>query len=89
MQKRTFKLIDKTYAEYLRRNDNLFLLFIDSDCILDKVCIQNFMYEMELKPGSERNMLAMTRVITSTTVKNSIITVLQDMEYIHGQLFER
>lgn len=89
MQKRTFKLIDKTYAEYLRRNDNLFLLFIDSDCILDKVCIQNFMYEMELKPGSERNMLAMTGVITSTTVKNSIITVLQDMEYIHGQLFER
>ena len=34
-------------------------------------------------------MLAMTGVITSTTVKNSLITVLQDMEYIHGQLFER
>lgn len=47
------------------------------------------MYEMELKPGSERNMLAMTGVITSTTVKNTLITVLQDMEYIHGQLFER
>lgn len=77
------------YAEYLRRNDNLFLLFIDSDCILDRVCIQNFVYEMELKPGSERNMLAMTGVITSTTIKNTLITVLQDMEYIHGQLFER
>ncbi|KAK5116560.1 hypothetical protein LTR85_009185 [Meristemomyces frigidus] len=88
-QKRSFKLIDKIYAEYLRRNDNLFLLFIDSDCILDKVCIQNFMYEMELKPGSKRNMLAMTGVITSTTAKHSLITVLQDMEYIHGQLFER
>lgn len=88
-QKRTFKLIDKVYAEYLKRNDNLFMLFIDSDCILDKVCIQNFMYEMELKPGSKRNMLAMTGVITSTTEKNSLITVLQDMEYIHGQLFER
>ncbi|KAI7267636.1 TPR-like protein [Hortaea werneckii] len=88
-QKRTFKLIDRVYADYLRRNDNLFLLFIDSDCILDRVCIQNFMYEMELKPGSKRNMLAMTGVITSTTIKNSIITVLQDMEYIHGQLFER
>lgn len=88
-QKKTFKLIDKVYAEYLRRNDNLFLLFIDSDCILDKVCIQNFMYEMELKPGSKRNMLAMTAVITSTTIKNSLITILQDMEYIHGQLFER
>jgi chitin synthase len=88
-QKRTFKLIDKIYAEYLKRNDNLFVLFIDSDCILDKSCIQNFMYEMELKPGSKKNMLAQTGVITSTTEKNSLITLLQDMEYIHGQLFER
>ncbi|KAK3708045.1 hypothetical protein LTR37_011738 [Vermiconidia calcicola] len=88
-QKKTFELINKVYAEYLRRNDNMFLLFIDSDCILDRFCIQNFIYEMELKPGSKRNMLAMTGVITSTTQKNSIITVLQDMEYVHGQLFER
>jgi chitin synthase len=88
-QKRTYKLIDKIYTEYLKRNDNLFVLFIDSDCILDKVCIQNFVYEMELKPGSKKNMLAMTGVITSTTEKNSLITLLQDMEYIHGQLFER
>jgi chitin synthase len=88
-QKKTFKLIDKVYTEYLRRNDNLFVLFIDSDCILDKVCIQNFVYEMELKPGSKHNMLAMTGVITSTTQKKSLITLLQDMEYIHGQLFER
>ena len=88
-QKRTYRLIDKVYENYLRRNDNLFMLFIDSDCILDKYCIQNFMYEMNLKPGSKHNMLAMTGVITSTTQKNSLITVLQDMEYIHGQLFER
>ncbi|KXS99559.1 hypothetical protein AC579_9189 [Pseudocercospora musae] len=88
-QKKTFRLIDKIYGEYLRRNDDLFLLFIDSDCILDRLCIQNFMYEMELKPGSKHNMLAMTGVITSTTIKHSLITVLQDMEYIHGQLFER
>lgn len=88
-QKKTFQLIDRVYEEYLRRNDNLFVLFIDSDCILDKVCIQNFVYEMELKPGSKQNMLAMTGVITSTTEKNSLITILQDMEYIHGQLFER
>jgi chitin synthase len=88
-QKRTFRLIDKIYTEYIKRNDNLFVLFIDSDCILDKTCIQNFMYEMELKPGSKRNMLAQTGVITSTTEKNSLITLLQDMEYVHGQLFER
>jgi chitin synthase len=43
----------------------------------------------ELKPGSKQNMLAMTGIITSTTEKNSLITLLQDMEYIHGQLFER
>lgn len=89
VQKKTFKLVDKIYTEYIKRNDNLFILFIDSDCILDTVCIQNFMYEMELKPGSKRNMLAMTGVITSTTEKNGLLSLLQDMEYIHGQLFER
>ncbi|KAL3418269.1 chitin synthase d [Phlyctema vagabunda] len=88
-QKATFKLIDKVYTEYLKRNDNLFILFIDSDCILDRVCLQNFVYDMELSPGNTRDMLAMTGVITSTTKKHSLITLLQDMEYIHGQLFER
>ncbi|KKK20038.1 chitin synthase D [Aspergillus rambellii] len=88
-QKQTFKLIDKVYAEYLRRHDNLFILFVDSDCMLDRFCLQNFMYDMELKPGSKHNMLAMAGIITSTTERNSLITVLQDMEYIHGQLFER
>lgn len=88
-QKSTFKLIDKVYEHYLKRNDNLFILFIDSDCILDKVCLQNFVYDMELSPGNSRDMLAMTGVITSTTKKHSIITLLQDMEYVHGQLFER
>jgi chitin synthase len=88
-QKSTFKLIDKVYENYLKRNDNLFILFIDSDCILDRVCLQNFVYDMELSPGNRRDMLAMTGVITSTTKKHSLITLLQDMEYIHGQLFER
>ncbi|KAI8635249.1 family 2 glycosyltransferase [Xylariaceae sp. FL1651] len=88
-QKSTFKLIDKVYKEYLKRNDNLFILFIDSDCILDRVCLQNFVYDMELSPGNRRDMLAMTGVITSTTRKHSLITLLQDMEYVHGQLFER
>ncbi|EED21623.1 chitin synthase D [Talaromyces stipitatus ATCC 10500] len=88
-QKRTFKLIDRIYADYLSQHDDLFLLFIDSDCILDKVCIQNFMYDMELKPGSTHDMVAMTGIITSTTETMSLLTILQDMEYIHGQLFER
>lgn len=88
-QKRTFKLIDRIYADYLESHDDLFILFIDSDCILDKVCIQNFMYDMELKPGSKHDMVGMTGIITSTTTSMSLITILQDMEYIHGQLFER
>lgn len=88
-QKATYKLIDRIYADYLKMNDNLFILFIDSDCILDRMCLQNFLYDMEFSPGNQRNMLAMTGVITSTTKKHSIITLLQDMEYIHGQLFER
>ena len=88
-QKATFRLIDKIYKRYLQKKDDLFILFIDSDCILDKVCIENFMYEMELKPGSKGHMLAMTGVITSCTQKNSFITLLQDMEYIHGQMYER
>lgn len=88
-QKCTYKLIDKVYTGYLKKNDNLFVLFIDSDCILDQVCLQNFIYDMELSPGNRRDMLAMTGVITSTTKSHSLITLLQDMEYIHGQLFER
>ncbi|KAI0132456.1 chitin synthase-domain-containing protein [Xylariales sp. AK1849] len=88
-QKASFILIDKVYKDYLKKNDNLFILFIDSDCILDRVCLQNFVYDMELSPGNRRDMLAMTGVITSTTKSHSIITLLQDMEYIHGQLFER
>jgi chitin synthase len=88
-QKLTFKLIHKVYAEYLKWHDDLFVLFIDSDRILDQYCLQNFMYDMELKPGSKHNMLAMTGIITSTTEKNSFLAILQDMEYIHGQLFER
>ncbi|KAE8378125.1 chitin synthase-domain-containing protein [Aspergillus bertholletiae] len=88
-QKLTFKLISQVYEDYNRKHDNLFMLFIDSDCILDRLCLQNFMYDMELKPGSKHNMLAMTGIITSTTERNSLITVLQDLEYVHGQLFER
>ncbi|KAK4631219.1 Chitin synthase D [Fulvia fulva] len=94
-QKKTFNLIDKVYEEYLRKHDNLFMLFIDSDCILDKACIANFMYDMELKPGGNRDMLAMTGVITATgeiswkDLTKSCLTILQDMEYVHGQLYER
>ncbi|KAK9464524.1 chitin synthase-domain-containing protein [Lipomyces arxii] len=94
-QKKSFRLIDKVYGDYLQKRDDLFILFIDSDIILDKVCIQNFVYEMQLKnqarePSKRQpDMLAMTGIITCTAEKQSFITVLQDIEYVHGQLFER
>ena len=88
-QKRTFKLMNRIYADYLDRKDDLFMLFIDSDCILDKFCIQNFLYDMEMQPGAKGNKMAMTGIITSTTKKNSFLTFLQDIEYVHGQVYER
>ncbi|KEF55164.1 chitin synthase [Exophiala aquamarina CBS 119918] len=88
-QKATFLLIDKIYKRYLRQKDDLFILFIDSDCILDSVCIQNLMYDMQLKPRGKHNMLAMTGIITTRTDKHSFLTLMQDMEYLHGQMFER
>jgi chitin synthase len=44
---------------------------------------------MHLSPGNKRNMLAMTGVITSTTKSHSLLTLVQDIEYVHGQLMER
>ncbi|CEJ80301.1 Putative Transferase-like protein [[Torrubiella] hemipterigena] len=88
-QKRTFKLVDQLYGQYSQTNGDLFMLFIDSDCILDASCIRSFIHDMELSPGNRKDKLAMTGIITATTKKHSMITLLQDMEYIHGQLFER
>ncbi|KAK9316387.1 chitin synthase-domain-containing protein [Lipomyces starkeyi] len=94
-QKKSFKLLDKIYTKYLLARDDLFILFIDSDIILDKFCIQNFVYEMQLKNAAKEpskrdpDMLAMTGVITCTAEKRTFLTILQDVEYVHGQLFER
>lgn len=64
-QKLTYRLIDKIYKRYLEHNDNLFILFIDSDCILDKVCIQNFVYEMVKFFQSEVYRYLLTRLYRS------------------------
>lgn len=47
------------------------------------------MHEMVLKPGATADMLAMTGVITCTAERITLISLLQDMEYVRGQLFER
>ncbi|KAK6525928.1 hypothetical protein TWF281_010971 [Arthrobotrys megalospora] len=92
-QKKTFQMIDRLYEKYLERRDDVYLLFIDSDCVLDRYCVQNFMYEMDFLPKRKKRsqVMAMTGVITSRIERGqgSFITLLQDMEYIHGQLFER
>lgn len=92
-QKKSFRLIDKMYESYLRTRDDLFILFIDSDIILDKVCVQNFVHEMEIKSRDQKQqsqpMLAMTGIITCTAEKRTLLTILQDIEYVHGQLYER
>ncbi|KAK6507730.1 hypothetical protein TWF481_006152 [Arthrobotrys musiformis] len=93
-QKKTFQMIDRLYEKYLKLQDDVYLLFIDSDCILDQFCVQNFMYEMDFLPKRRKEqsqVMAMTGVITSRVDKGqgSFLTLLQDMEYIHGQLFER
>ena len=88
-QKHTFKLMERIYDKYAEQNDDVFILFVDSDCMLDKACIRSLMYDMELKPSSRHSMIAMTGVVTPTTAKNSLITLLQDIEYCRGQLIER
>ena len=40
-QKLTFELVNKVYTDYLSVNQDVFVLFIDSDCIMDPRCIQN------------------------------------------------
>ncbi|KAF9162453.1 hypothetical protein DFQ26_003540 [Actinomortierella ambigua] len=89
-QKKTFALIGTIYKDYPEKTDHLFVLFIDSDILLHSATLGNFMWEMELKPGSRKDMLGMTGVITVTTKQNmSFIALLQDMEYVHGQFFGR
>ena len=45
-QKKTFQIIDRLYEKYNEMYDDMFILFIDSDCILDPLCIQNFIWDM-------------------------------------------
>lgn len=88
-QRYTFRLIEKIYGKYFEHNEDLFMLFVDSDCMVDRSCIRNLMYDMELNPGSQNQMIAMTGVVTPTTTRNSLITLIQDVEYCRGQLIER
>ncbi|KAF9208770.1 hypothetical protein BGZ59_010445 [Podila verticillata] len=89
-QKKTFGLINSIYKNYPEKTDHLFVLFIDSDIVLPPATVANFMWDMQLKPGSTKDLLGMTGVITVTTKDDmSFINLLQDIEYVHGQFFGR
>lgn len=89
-QKKTFGLINSIYKNYPEKTDHLFVLFIDSDIVLPPSTVANFMWDMQLKPGSTKDLLGMTGVITVTTKDDmSFINLLQDIEYVHGQFFGR
>lgn len=40
-QKQTFDLIEKVYAGYMSVKEDMFILFIDSDCIMDRDCVKD------------------------------------------------
>ncbi|KAG0085289.1 hypothetical protein BGZ92_009103 [Podila epicladia] len=89
-QKKTFGLINSIYKNYPEKTDHLFVLFIDSDIVLPPATVANFMWDMQLKPGSTKDLLGMTGVITVTTKDDmTFINLLQDIEYVHGQFFGR
>ncbi|KAF9577987.1 hypothetical protein BGW38_006475, partial [Lunasporangiospora selenospora] len=88
-QKKTFSLINSIYKEYPEKTDHLFILFIDSDILLHPSTIANFVWDMQLRPNS-KDLLAMTGVITVTTKEDmTFLNLLQDIEYVHGQLIGR
>lgn len=87
-QAKTFKLIESEYE----KTPTVFkphVLFIDSDIILHRNAIHNFVCALE----SNQNMQAMTGLITCLTSRKnttpSFLAWMQDCEYIHGQLFIR
>ncbi|KAF9423734.1 hypothetical protein BGZ94_008197 [Podila epigama] len=89
-QKKTFGVINSIYRNYPEKTDHLFVLFIDSDIILPPATVANFMWDMQLKPGSTKDLLGMTGVITVTTKDDmTFLNLLQDIEYVHGQFFGR
>jgi len=95
-QRSTFDLIEQHYVKeiayvmetpFYMQKDPIFLLFLDSDIILDSLAIQEFVLHM-MKPGVDR--VAVTGLITCSTSDHfNPLWVLQDIEYIQGQMLER
>ncbi|KKA31124.1 hypothetical protein TD95_000606 [Thielaviopsis punctulata] len=88
-QQSTYNLFKRTYAHYGYQWDNVLVLFMDSDCRLDSNALRGFAHDMYASPGNSRRTLAMTGLITASSPRLSLLSLLQDVEYVHGQLFDR
>ena len=82
-QAKSYAIINEVYE---KQADNTFVLFIDSDIILHKHAIHNFVSSGRSKEG----MLGMTGLVTCITSREfNVLQCLQDAEYVEGQLFVR
>ncbi len=82
-QEGAYKKIKEKYTkEFL---ENSYLFFIDSDIILNKDCLYEFMKYMK-----EQDRNSLTGMITCVTSQRTcFLSLYQDVEYISGQLFWR
>ncbi|KAJ3127001.1 hypothetical protein HK098_006892 [Nowakowskiella sp. JEL0407] len=86
-QAKTFKLMNKMYGQKGSDTERTFVLYIDSDIILEKNAIYEFARSMELEPDR----VAYTGYITVRTsiAPSNFLVAYQDAEYLHSQLIHR
>ncbi|KAI8810570.1 chitin synthase-domain-containing protein [Cladochytrium replicatum] len=91
-QSQAFVVLEKHYfgpypttAEIIPPN-NLMVLFIDSDIVLDELAVANFVEDMVVH-GETR--IAVTGLINCSSQSFNFWLLLQDIEYVHGQMMDR
>ncbi|KAF8862089.1 hypothetical protein BDZ45DRAFT_549616, partial [Acephala macrosclerotiorum] len=50
--KATLKLIEQVHPKYQQHQFNRLILFIDSNCVLDRNCLQKFVNDKVVRPAS-------------------------------------
>ncbi|KAJ3120626.1 hypothetical protein HK098_004447 [Nowakowskiella sp. JEL0407] len=91
-QSQAFKLIEEQYHEMLSMQKfaavpkhQILILFLDSDINLDNCAVPYFVNRLM---GS-KNCMAVTGLINCSTPAFNFWWLLQDIEYVHGQMLER
>ncbi|KAJ3124971.1 hypothetical protein HK098_000691 [Nowakowskiella sp. JEL0407] len=86
-QAKTFKMMNKMYGGKGSNTERTFVLYIDSDIILETNAIYEFSRAMELEP----NKVAYTGYITCRTslAPWNFLVAYQDAEYLQSQLIHR